>query len=34
MMMGAAWGGGWGWGCGWGGNNDITINRNNNFNRN
>ena len=34
IAMGAAWGGGWGWGCGWGGNNDITINRNNNFNRN
>src|SRR5690349_14273239 len=31
--MGAFWSGGWGWGCGWGGNNDITINRNNNFNR-
>jgi hypothetical protein len=34
VMMGAFWSGGWGWGCGWGGNNDITINRNNNFNRN
>jgi len=34
VAMGAAWGGGWGWGCGWGGHNDITINRNNNFNRN
>src|SRR6185369_4238677 len=33
VMMGAFWSGGWGWGCGWGGNNDITINRNNNFNR-
>ena len=33
MAMGAAWGGGWG-NCGWGGNNDITINNNNNFNRN
>jgi hypothetical protein len=34
VMMGAFWSGGWGWGCGWGGDNDITINRNNNFNRN
>ena len=34
VAMGAAWGGGWGYGCGWGGNNDITINTNNNFNRN
>src|SRR5262249_16521600 len=34
VMMGAFWSGGWGWGCGWGGHNDITINRNNNFNRN
>jgi len=34
VMMGAFWSGGWGWGCGWGGNNDITVNRNNNFNRN
>ncbi len=33
VAMGAAWGGGWGWGAGWG-NNDIEINRNNNFNRN
>jgi hypothetical protein len=33
VAMGAAWGGGWG-NCGWGGNNDITINTNNNFNRN
>jgi uncharacterized protein DUF3300 len=33
VMMGAFWSGGWGWGCGWGGNNDITINKNNNFNR-
>ena len=33
VMMGAFWSGGWGWGCGWG-HNDITINRNNNFNRN
>jgi hypothetical protein len=34
VMMGAFWSGGWGWGCGcWGGNNDITINRNNSFNR-
>jgi hypothetical protein len=31
VAMGAAWGGGWGWGAGWGGNNDITINRQNNF---
>src|SRR5258706_7731042 len=34
VAMGAAWGGGWGWGSSWGGNNDITINNNNNFNRN
>src|SRR6516225_8726502 len=34
VMMGAFWSGGWGWGCGWGGNNDITMNNNNNFNRN
>jgi Protein of unknown function (DUF3300) len=34
VMMGAFWSGGWGWGCGWGGHNDITVNRNNNFNRN
>jgi len=34
VAMGAAWGGGWGWGAGWGGNNDITVNRYNNFNRN
>jgi len=34
VAMGAAWGGGWGWGASWGGNNDITINNNNNFNRN
>jgi hypothetical protein len=33
VAMGAAWGGGWGWGASWGGNNDITINRNNSFNR-
>ncbi len=33
VAMGAFWAGGWGWGCGWGGS-DITINRNNNFNRN
>jgi hypothetical protein len=33
VAMGAAWGGGWG-NCGWGGNNDITINNNNNYNRN
>ena len=33
IAIGAAWGGGWGWGAGWG-NNDININRNNNFNRN
>src|SRR4051794_22944336 len=33
VMMGAFWSGGWGWGCGWGGNN-VTINNNNNFNRN
>src|SRR3974390_578084 len=32
VFMGAMWGGGWCCGCGWGGN-DITINRNNNFNR-
>jgi len=32
VMMGAFWSGGWGWGCGWG-NNNITVNRNNNFNR-
>lgn len=31
VAMGAAWGGGWGYGCGWGGNNNVTINRNNNF---
>jgi len=31
VAMGAAWGGGWGWGCGWGSNNNITINRQNNF---
>ena len=30
IAIGAAWGGGWGWGAGWG-NNDININRNNNF---
>jgi len=34
MMVGAAFGGGWGWGCGWGGNNNVTINNNNNFVRN
>src|SRR5579862_1948404 len=34
VAMGAAWGGGWGYGCGWGGNNDITINNNNNYVRN
>ncbi len=36
VAMGAAWGGGWGYGCGWGGSghNDVTINNNNNFNRN
>src|SRR5579864_3103217 len=33
VAMGAFWGGGWCCGAGWGGN-DITINRNNNFNRN
>jgi hypothetical protein len=33
VAMGAFWGGGWCCGCGWGGG-DITINRNNNFNRN
>jgi len=33
VAMGAAWGGGWG-NCGWGGNNDVTINNNNNYNRN
>jgi hypothetical protein len=32
VMMGAFWSGGWCCGCGWGGG-DITINRNNNFNR-
>jgi hypothetical protein len=32
FMMGAFWGG-WCCGCGWGGG-DVTINRNNNFNRN
>src|SRR6266446_1576167 len=30
VAMGAAWSGGWGWGSSWGGNNDITINNNNN----
>src|SRR5437773_5096396 len=30
VAMGAMWSGGWGWGCSWGGNNDITINNNNN----
>src|SRR5258705_12099163 len=30
IAMGAAWGGGWGWGAGWG-NNQININKNNNF---
>ena len=34
VMMGAYWGGGWCCGCGWGGNNNIYINRDNNFNRN
>src|SRR6201984_2762303 len=34
VAMGAMWSGGWGYGCGWGGNNDVTINRNNSFNRN
>src|SRR5215472_13027133 len=34
VAMGAMWSGGWGWGCGWGGNNDITVNNYNNFNRN
>ena len=33
VMMGAFWSGGWCCGAGWGGN-DITINNNNNFNRN
>jgi hypothetical protein len=33
IAMGAFWSGGWCCGAGWGGN-DITINRNNNFNRN
>ncbi len=33
VAMGAFWGGGWCCGAGWGGN-DITVNRNNNFNRN
>jgi hypothetical protein len=32
VMMGAFWSGGWCCGCGWGGG-DITINRNNSFNR-
>src|SRR5437870_1607942 len=31
IAMGAAWGGGWGWGAGWGGNNNVYINKNNNF---
>src|SRR5260370_4636983 len=31
IAMGAAWGGGWGLGAGWG-NNQIHINKNNNFN--
>jgi Protein of unknown function (DUF3300) len=32
LAIGAAWGGGWGYNCGWrGGNNNITINNNNNF---
>ena len=34
VAMGAAWGGGWGYHSNWGGNNDITINNNNSFNRN
>ena len=33
VAMGAFWGGGWCCGCAWGSSN-ITINRNNNFNRN
>src|SRR5215471_15796645 len=33
VAMGAFWSGGWCCGCGWGGG-DITINRNNTFNRN
>jgi hypothetical protein len=34
IAMGAFWGnGGWGWGPGWG-NNDLTVNHHNNFNRN
>src|SRR5215471_11825677 len=31
VAMGAAWGGGWGWNTHWGGNNDIYVNRNNNY---
>jgi uncharacterized protein DUF3300 len=31
VAMGAAWGGGWGYGAGWGGNNNVYVNRNNNF---
>jgi len=32
VAMGAAWGGGgWGWNAGWGGNNNIYVNRNNNY---
>lgn len=32
LAVGAAWGGGgWGWNYGWGGNNNIYVNRNNNY---
>jgi Protein of unknown function (DUF3300) len=31
VAIGIGISGGWGWGCGWGGNNDITINNNNNY---
>jgi hypothetical protein len=34
VMMGAFWSGGWCCGASWGGNNNININRNNNFYRN
>jgi len=34
VAMGAAMGGGWGYGCHWGGNNNVTINNNNNYIRN
>ena len=32
MMVGAAWHGGYGYGCGWG-HNDVTVNVNNNYNK-